>query len=761
MSKLRKQLMDSNKTINWVPEYFREGRFGEWLKEAKDWNFSRERYWGTPLPIWECKHCKHTEVAGGIDALSALAGSAKNNYWVMRHGEAENNIFNIIDSGQSKFLHLTPRGKKQVEASIKKFKKELAKKGQKIDVMIASDVVRTRETEDINGGILAGEKILVSDRLEEIHLGPTLNGYHDEKYGNLFPTYASRFEKRPEGGESLRDLRARMWKFLEECESKYEGKNILLVTHEYPTWMLSQAAGAWSEKRAIKEKEARGADFIGFAEIRKLDVKMISRNDTGEVDLHKPYIDRIVLSCKECGREMHRVPEVADVWFDSGSMPYAQAHWPFAAVNKGKSALTSLSGLDYPANYISEAVDQTRGWFYTLLAVATVLGYKAPYKNVICLGHINDKNGQKMSKSKGNIVDPWATMGTFGVDAIRWYFYTATPPGEPKNFDEAELGKTVRKVHLIVYNSFVFWKTYGKQNPESRIQNPESKNVLDQWIMARLDEAILSTTKKLDSYAIREAALDIESFIDDLSRWYIRRSRRRLQRPENKKDYEAASATLGYALLALIKLMAPFTPFFSEGLYAALGGRQESVHLDAWPQARTKKQSASDKKLVAHMAAVRDFAALGLAKRAEVGVKVRQPLRALAIPKSKINIQKELLGILADEVNVKNIVVDPKLKEGVSLDAVITPELREEGLVREVARMVQELRQKAGLSPKDKVALMMQVGEELRRVIMKNEVVLKSDVGAKSVEYKQSEKFTAEIAAKIESQEVWIGIRKI
>ena len=770
MSKLRKQLIASNKTVNWIPEHIRDGRFGEWLKEAKDWNFSRERYWGTPLPIWECKACKHTEVVGSIDDLSKLAGKAKNNYWVMRHGEAESNMFDIIDSGQRKFLHLTPRGKKQAEASIKKFEKMLEKEGKKIDLLIASDVTRTQDTAKIDATVLQGEKFLLDQQLEEIHLGPTLTGYRDEKYLEFFPTYQARFEKRPEGGESLRDLRARMAKFLRDCETKYSGKNILLVTHEYPTWMLFHTAEGWTEQRAIAEKEKRGKDFIGFAEIRKLDAKMLPRNESGEIDLHKPYIDGIVLPCKKCGEEMRRVLEVADVWFDSGSMPFAQEHYPFVTSDKKQEIGKSFSSSPvtrhlslYPADYISEAVDQTRGWFYTLLAVGTLLGYKAPYKNVICLGHINDKNGQKMSKSKGNIVDPWVMMSTYGVDAVRWYFYTATPPGEPKNFDEAELGKTLRKVHLIVYNSFVFWKTYARVSRIGHRVSGKSKNVLDIWILARLDEVMNAVTKRLDAYEVREAALEIESFIDDLSRWYIRRSRRRLQKPESVKDFEAASATLGYSLLTLVKLMAPFTPFFSEGLYRALGGEKESVHLDEWPKVSDKRQVTSDKKLIAQMKAVRELAALGLAKRAEVGIKVRQPLAAMRVKNQEAGIrnQEGLSQILKDEVNVKEIIFDKELTEGVELDTVITPALREEGLVREISRTVQELRQKGGFSPSDKIGLMMQVGDELRQAVMNNEAILKSDIGAKSIDYKKSEKFTAEIVTKIEGEEVWIGIRKM
>lgn len=752
MSKLRTELLKRNKTINWMPEHVKEGRFGEWLREAKDWNLSRERYWGAPLPIWECKHCGHTEVVESLDRLDHLAAKPKNHYWTMRHGEAENNIFNIIDSGERK-LHLTPRGRKQAMASIKRFKRELGREHKHLDLVIASDILRTQETESIVAEIVTGENLKTDKHLEEISLGPTLAGCHDKKYHKEYPTYESKFERRPEGGESLRDLRKRMWHFLQDCESQYEGKNILLVTHEYPIWMLEHTAEGWSEKRAIVEKkkaEKNPAGFVGFAEIRKLNIKTVPRNDTGEVDMHRPFIDGITLPCAKCKEKMYRVPEVADVWYDSGAMPFAQAHYPFGLKNNTKT----LSGLDYPADYIAEGMDQTRGWFYSLLAIATALGYKAPYKNVVTLGLINDKFGQKMSKSKGNIVEPFAVIDKYGVDALRWYFYTSSALGEPKNFDEQEVAKAFRRTHLIVYNSFVFWKTYADQKTAGKIA-PAGKNILDKWILARLNETSDSIAKKLDAYEIREAALAIEVLVDDLSRWYIRRSRRRLQKPESMADYKAASATLGYVLLSLIKMMAPFTPFFSEGLYGALSGQKESVHLDVWPKAMGKK--ATDKKMIASMRAARDLSAAGLAKRAELGIKVRQPLASMSVG---VKLAKEFEKIIAEEVNVKKIIVKIKLKEGAELDTIITPELREEGVLRDISRMFQELRQKASLLPKDKIIAMMELPKDTHEIVLRREAFLKTEVGAKSIEYKRSSKFQAEETTKFEGQEIWIGLRK-
>ncbi len=774
MSRLRGKLLANNKKINWVPAHLKEGRFGEWLKEAKDWNLSRERYWGTPLPIWECKGCGHVLVVESLDELSRLAGHSKNNYWVMRHGFSETLLARVIDNGQGMY-HLTPQGKKQAEESATKLKKALEMSKSKINLVIASDILRTKETARIVAKTLGIEKILFDKRLHEINLG-VIEGSHETKYKELFPTYESRFEQRPESGESLRDLRARLWDLLQDLEKKYKGKNVLLVTHEYPIWMMNQIALGWSEKRAISEKEGRGGDFVVPAEYHKLELKTLPRNDTGEVDPHRPYTDTISMKCPECGKRISRVKEIADVWYDSGAMPFAQAHYPFArgakpvvhSTKRGRVMGYVPRDLEYPADYIAEGMDQTRGWFYTLLAIATALGLESPYKNVVSLGLINDKNGQKMAKSKGNMVNPWEVINKYGADAVRWYFYTMAPLGEAKNFNEAEVLRTFRRFHLLIWNSFVFYRTYAKPIFNFQFSIFKSVHVLDQWVLARLDETIAGVTKNLDKYDIREAALLIEKFVDDLSRWYIRRSRRRFQRPSSQIDFKAASATLGYVLREMVKLIAPFTPFFSEELHKNLRSQVSnlknlgSVHLEEWPEIGPKPK-IQGLKLLKAMAEVRRLASLGLAKRAEARIKVRQPLAKLSVKRQALSVglDEELLAILAEEVNVKEVVIDPKLKEEVSLDMAVTPELREEGVLREVARMVQELRQKAGLKPKDEMILSAVFPAEIRLVLHNKEALLKQETGAREIEYKKSDKFDVEETTKFEDKEIWLAVRKI
>lgn len=759
-TKVRDLMIKENQKINWQPKHIRDGRFGEWLKDMRDWNFSRERYWGTPLPVWECKKCDKFETIGGIKELALRTGKSKNNYIVMRHGQAETQILKIWDSGNQN-MHLTDLGKKQVLATAKKLKKE------KIQMIFSSDILRTKETSAIVAKTLGIKKVNFDKRLRELQVAE-FSGKPGSEYAKRFPTYADSFANKPEGGESLRDLRARLNDFVEETEKKYRGKNILIISHEWSIWILTQAMEGWTEKEAIEEMEKRERTFIQTGDARKQVLRILPKDETGEINLHKPYVDSIVFDCKKCKQPMKRVKEIADVWFDSGAMPLAQDHYPFDKALNPKPE--TLNPNNYPADYISEAMDQTRGWFYTLLSVATLLGKSTPYRNVVCLGLINDKHGQKMSKSKGNIVDPWEMMNKHGVDAVRWYFFTATPPGEPKNFDELEIVKSFRKFHMILWNSATFYATYANKKALDA-KGGSSQNVLDQWILERLKETTSLATEHLDRYEIREAALQIEGLVDDLSRWYIRRSRRRFQKPTSEEDLFFASQTLGWVLRDVSGLIAPFIPFFAEALYEKIGKKEESVHLEEWPERKSaSKIPASVKtsvgrqksRLLEAMEEVRRLASLGLAKRTESQIKVRQPLASLKIKNSKLEIgSKEILEILKDEVNVKTIIFDQAIEGEVELDINITTELREEGLIREIMRMVQDLRAAANFSPKDEIALMMELPKELQAVVLKNEKLMKKDLGVREMKYQRSDKFEAEIITKIEQKEVWIGVRKI
>jgi len=547
MEKLKKKLLDNNKKINWVPPHIKYGRFGGWLNEIKDWAFSRERYWGTPLPVWQCRKCQKEKAIGSLQELDKFS-------------------FNALKKGK----------------------------------------------------------------------------------------------------------------------------------HNWPY------------------------------------------NEKGELDLHRPYVDSLVIKCQKCSGKMKRVKDVIDVWFDSGAMPFAQVHWPFAA-----------GGLEYPANFISEGVDQTRGWFYTLHAVGTLMERGPAFKNVICLGHILDEKGEKMSKSKGNVVDPWEVINKYGIDALRWYFFTINPPGESKRFAIRDVEERLRRFILTLSNVIIFYKTYSSkiENLKFKIEN---SSLLDRWILSRLNQTIKVVITNLDKYEVTQAARPIDEFVDDLSRWWLRRSRKRF----SDKNKAGASKILRVVLEELSKLIAPFTPFLAEYIWQELKNKS-SVHLADYPKPQVK---LIDKKLEEQMNFAREIAAKGLALRAEAGIKVRQPLASLQVPSPKFQVPNEFLNLIKDEVNVKEIIFGDEFK----LDTKITAELKEEGLIRELTRTIQEMRRDGGLTTKDSISVFVKIDDKgLKETIERFQKTLAYSVNAKKIEFVGTVKdgLLIDRHFKVEDKDVWIGIQ--
>jgi len=533
------------------------------------------------------------------------------------------------------------------------------------------------------------------------------------EYWADFPEPISRFTQSPEGGETLLDVKVRTGMFLDEIERTYQNKKILIVSHEDALWMLMSAADGKNTEEALILKSS-SKDFFRNAEVKHLDFTPIPRNKNYELDLHRPYIDEVVLA--KGGKEFYRTKEVMDVWFDSGAMPFAQDHYPFESKKW-------VEGKGYPADYISEAIDQTRGWFYTLHAVGVLMGRGRAYKNVICLGHLLDAQGKKMSKSLGNVVDPWTMIEKYGVDTLRLWMYSVNQPGESKNFDEKTVALLHQQVFGLLYNVLAFYELYRDKKLEKN-DRPKSKNILDQWILARLDELNKLTIESLDNYKLLEPTRAIRDFIGDLSTWYLRRSRERIK--EEDKD---AKQTLYFTLITLAKVMAPLAPFSAEDIWLKLKSEKdtESVHLMEWP-----KVGKVDKKIIENMNIVRNIVSLGLEARQSAKIQVRQPLSELKV--ESIKLSSEYIELIKDELNVKEVSSGKEFK----LITTITAELKQEGNYRELLRAVQDMRKKMGLTPSDVITLSIEINEEGKKLVQKFESDIKKVVLASKIEFEEN-----------------------
>ena len=403
----------------------------------------------------------------------------------------------------------------------------------------------------------------------------------------------------------------------------------------------------WGTPLNIWECECGHMHSVGSIE----ELKEMSDNCPDDIELHRPYIDAVTIKCPKCGKEMHRVPEVIDCWFDSGSMPFAQHHYPFE--NK------ELFERQFPADFISEAVDQTRGWFYSLLAISTLLFNKAPYKNVIVLGHVQDENGQKMSKSKGNAVDPFDALEKYGADAIRWYFYVNSAPWLPNRFHGKAVVEGQRKFMGTLWNTYAFFVLYANidQFDATKYELEYNKlSVMDKWLLSKMNTMVKTVDTNLGNYRIPEAARALQEFVDDMSNWYVRRSRERFWAKGMEQDKINAYMTLYTALVTVSKAAAPMIPFMTEEIYQNLvrsvdQNAPESIHLCMFPEVN---EDQIDTELEQNMEHVLKLVVMGRACRNTSNIKNRQPIGQMFV-KAAFDLPEFYQEIVADELNVKNV----------------------------------------------------------------------------------------------------------
>ncbi|HYZ01412.1 MAG TPA: isoleucine--tRNA ligase [Candidatus Binatia bacterium] len=457
-----------------------------------------------------------------------------------------------------------------------------------------------------------------------------------------------------------------------------------------------------------------------------------------EADLHRPGIDEVTLACA-CGGTMRRVPEVLDAWFDSGAMPFAQRGYP--------REHRELFEETFPADFICEAVDQTRGWFYSLLAISTMLFGQNSYRNVICLGHILDEQGRKMSKSLGNVLEPDELFDAYGADALRWLFFVS-PVGESFRAGPTLLQEVVRQFLLTVRNVHSFFVGYANLDgfvPGERPQVPvEERPLLDRWLLSRLTDVTQTVDGALDRYDVNQAARPLQAFVEDLSNWYVRRSRRRFWKSADDSDKLAAYQTLYETLVTLSRLLAPFTPFLADALHRNLCRRQ-SVHLADYPVADPTRL---DPDLEREMADARQAVGEGLAARDAARVRVRQPLRSVTLTRP---FRPEIRAIVQDELNVKEVHTGPEF----ALDTELDEELRQEGMARDAVRWIQELRKRSGLRIEDRIVLLVEAEGPWTDVFDRHREYVAGETLAVDVRFERP----ADVEG-VSREGLWLGLRK-
>jgi len=736
IQKIKEKLLKLNEKINWVPEHLKHGRFQNIMENAPDWTISRNRYWASPLPIWRNEKTKEVKVLGSLEELKKYTKKSGNKYFVMRHGEAENNTEGVLSAKENNPHHLTEKGILDTKESVKELKNE------KIDLIISSPFIRTKETAEIVADLIGIDKkeIQYDKRIGEHNFGDFDNKPIAEYY-KYYSSFEEAFIKPLPGGESYTDTKKRIGEFIYELERNFYNKNILVITHESPAWLMFCAALGLDREASMK-LSAYDESFLENSKFKKLDFVSLPHNENYELDLHKPYIDELEL-IDEDGNILKRVSEVVDCWVESGAMPFAEWHYPIENKDEFESR--------FPGDFIAEYIAQTRTWFYYMHVLSVALFDSISFKNVVTTGNVMAHDGTKMSKSKGNYTDPLANFDKFGADALRLYMMgSVVMQAEDLIFKDEDYKENYQRVINIFWNCFTFFQTYADKDIDNN-KKVKLENILDRWISSRLNEVILEITLALEKYNMVKAARAIKPFVDDFSTWFIRRSRDRFK-SENLEDRKEATQTTKFVLLEFSKVIAPITPFIAENIYKELrgGNDPESVHLCSFPEGDKIDQEVLD-----NMKVVREIVSLVLEKRMSAGIKVRQPLGELRVKSLELRGKEEYLELIKDEINVKEIIFDQDLENEVELDIEITEELQKEGNVREIIRAIQDLRKQANLSPADTVVLKVATDDKGREFLEEFEKEIKKPTNISEFVFKNNEG----LELKIENYKLKIKIK--
>ena len=709
--RIKDELVAANNTVLWVPEHVGRARFGNWLEGARDWAVSRQRYWGAPLPIWRHPKTCVYKVFGTLEELLAHTPKRNNHYIVMRHAEALSNLSGIIDALGTIDNPLTEKG----QAQCKEAAENLRKKG--ITKIIHSGLQRGRETAEVIARELglSSDVISADARMLEFQVGTDWEGKLWTKFNENFGNEAEKFSKHIAGTETRQDLIKRVGDFLYEFDATHTDETVLVIGHGSSVFALRAVAEGADLKRVIEIKEE---GYFANAEIREVLFTPLPHNDSYELDYHRPYIDDFVV-VDEGGEQLIRIPDVFDCWFESGSMPYGQQHY----LGRALPEFDPKTGKGFPAQFIAEGLDQTRGWFYSLIVLGTALFGRSPYENVIVNGLIMAEDGKKLSKKLQNYSAPMDLADRVGADAMRLYLLSSpVVRAEDVNFSDREVLDLQRKTIGRLHNVLAMYEMYA----DGTTATPNSTNILDRWILARLYQLIVESAAGYKAYELDRATRPVIDFIDDLSVWYLRRSRDRFK-GSDVADKTAAVASLRFVLCELAKVMAPVMPFYAEHLYLAVRDESEpeSVHLTKWPE-----EGEIDLVVLGEMSMVREFVTLALEARTKANIKVRQPLATLYI---NVDLEAKYANIIAEEVNVKKVVPNISMIERIQLDTQVTSELKAEGDIREFMRAVQDMRKQADLRPSDVIKLTIDTSPETITLLHKFEEIITKTIGAQTL----------------------------